>query len=107
MTKQAPAAPSGESTVGATEAETRFSELLARAEQGESFTVTKNGRAVARITPVQPFDRDKARAAAEWIRQRLARGPRVSEEQAQQNWEELKAEIERDRDERVDRWFKS
>jgi prevent-host-death family protein len=94
-------------TVGAYEAKTKFSELIARAEKGESFVVTKNGREVAQIKPPAGFDHEKAREAAEWIRARLAKGPRVSEEQAQKNWEETKANIERDRQERIDRWLKS
>jgi prevent-host-death family protein len=97
-----------ETTVGAYEAKTRFSELIARAQHGESFTVTKNGKAVARITPVMSFDRERARLAGERIRELASRqGPRVSEEKAQRNWEELKADIERDWDERIDRWLKS
>ena len=97
-----------ESRIGAYEAKTKFSELIARAERGESFVVTKNGRPVARITPMATFDRERARRAAERIRARLAaQGPPVSEAEAQRNWEELKAEIERDRSERLDRWLKS
>ena len=95
-------------TVGAYEAKTRFSELIARAEQGESFVVTKNGRPVARITPAVPFDYDKARRAGERILARLmARHARAPEAEAQRQWESLKADIEADRDERVDRWLKS
>jgi prevent-host-death family protein len=99
--------PKAAATVGAYEAKTRFSELIARAEKGESFLVTKNGRPVARIEPAVRFDREKARQAAEWIRTHLAKSPRVSEAESQRNWEELKADIERDLDERVDRWRKS
>lgn len=93
--------------IGAYEAKTKFSELIARAEKGESFTVTKNGRPVARIEPPQEHDRQKAQEAAAWIREHLRRGPRVSEEEAQRNYEEMKANIERDRQERIDRWLKS
>ena len=100
--------PSGPTTVGAYEAKTKFSELIARAEKGESFVVTKNGRPVAEIKPVRAFDREAARHAGERIRARLdAQGPPLSEEEAQRNWEEHKADIERERDERVDRWLKS
>jgi prevent-host-death family protein len=100
--------PSGATTVGAYEAKTKFSELIARAEKGESFVVTKNGRPVARITPVPTFDREKARQAAEKIRALLAaQGPPVSEGEAQRNWEALKADMEREDDERMDRWLKS
>ena len=45
--------PSAPTTVGAYEAKTKFSELIARAEKGESFVVTKNGRPVAEIKPVR------------------------------------------------------
>lgn len=98
-----------ETTISAEEAETRFPELPARAEKGESFTVTRDGRAVARIVQApKEFDREKAKAAGQSILARLdAAGPRVSEEQAQQNWEELKADMERGLDERMDRWSKS
>ena len=41
--------PPAPTTVGAYEAKTKFSELIARAEKGESFVVTKNGRPVAEI----------------------------------------------------------
>ena len=94
--------------IGAYEAKTRFSELIARAEQGESFVITKHGRDVARITPAVPFDRDKATRASQRILARLeARAAGVSEEEAQRQWETLKADIEADRDERADRWLKS
>jgi prevent-host-death family protein len=94
-------------TIGAYEAKTKFSELIARAEKGETFVVTKNGRPVARIAPVATFDRTRARQAGERILARLDRVPRVPEKVAQRNWEELKADIERDREKRVDRWLKS
>jgi prevent-host-death family protein len=95
-------------SIGAYEAKTRFSELIARAERGESFVVTKHGREVARIEPPRAFDREKARRAGERILARLkARATRVSEAQAQREWESLKADIEADRDERADRWLKS
>jgi prevent-host-death family protein len=95
-------------SVGAYEAKTRFSELIARAEQGESFVVTKNGRPVARITPAVPFDRDRARRAVDRIRARLAAGGApVSEREARRQWESLKADVESAHDERVKRWLKS
>src|SRR6266851_29854 len=91
--------------VGAYEAKTRFSELVARAEKGESFLVTRNGRPVARITPVDDVDREGARRAADRLRTLLtAQGPPVSEEEARQNWEDLKRELETEDDERMDQW---
>ena len=49
-------------TVGAFEAKTHLSELLARVEAGEQVTITKHGRPVARLVPVTdaPGTRDWA-----------------------------------------------
>ena len=107
MLERKPGTRSEPTTVGAYEAKTKFSELIARAEKGESFVITKNGRPVARIMPTEQFDRTQARLAGERILARLAAHPPVSEEEAQRNWEELKADMDRELDERVDRWFKS
>jgi prevent-host-death family protein len=99
---------SRETTVGAYEAKTKFSELIARAEKGESFLITKNGRPVARITPTQAFDREKARTAVARMREFLqAQGPPVSEEESQRNYEEMKRELAAEDDERDDRWISS
>ena len=84
--KPNPAAPT---TVGAYEAKTKFSELIARAEKGESFVVTKNGRPVAEIKPVRQFDRrGGAQSGGERILARLDAAPTVSEEEARRNYEE-------------------
>jgi prevent-host-death family protein len=40
-------------TVGAYEVKTHLSGLLKRVEQGESFTITKNGVPVAKLVPLQ------------------------------------------------------
>jgi len=40
-------------TVGAFEAKTHFSALLERAEKGEEITITRRGKAVARIVPLK------------------------------------------------------
>lgn len=39
-------------TVGAFEAKTHLSQLLERVEQGEEITITRRGRAVARLVPM-------------------------------------------------------
>ena len=39
-------------TIGAYEAKTKLSALLDRVERGESLTITRNGRPVARLVPV-------------------------------------------------------
>ena len=58
--------PTGDSAyteIGAFEAKTKLSEILRKVEQGERFTITLRGRAVANLVPVAP-DRSRARAAA-------------------------------------------
>jgi prevent-host-death family protein len=42
-----------ETTVGAYEAKSHFSELLAKVEAGEEFTITRHGMPVARLVPVE------------------------------------------------------
>ncbi len=63
-------------TVGASEAKTHLAQLLDRVEHGESFTVTKRGRAVARLVPVDhPVgDADGAVVALRHARRRARRG---------------------------------
>ncbi len=47
------------------EAKSKLSGLLDEVEGGEEFVITRHGKAVARLTPVQPaLDRAKARQAA-------------------------------------------
>jgi prevent-host-death family protein len=100
--------PSGPTTVGAYEAKTKFSELIARAETGESFVVTKNGKPVARIAPPVEFDREKARKAFEELRRlRELQGPPVSEQESQRNWEEMKRELDAEDDAWDDQWLSS
>ena len=53
--------------IGAFEAKNRLSELLDAAENGEEIMITKHGRPVAKLTPVDNFDRAKAREAADWL----------------------------------------
>lgn len=38
---------------GASDAKARFAELLARAEAGETITIRRHGRAVAKLAPVR------------------------------------------------------
>ena len=45
-------------TVNMHEAKTHFSKLVARVEQGESITIARSGKAVARVVPLE--DRPKA-----------------------------------------------
>jgi len=99
--------PAG-TTIGAYEAKTKFSELIARAEKGESFVVTKNGRPVARIDPIEDVQRlAEARAAGERILARMDARGLVTDEEGQRNWEEIKREMEQEDDEREKRWRSS
>ena len=49
--------------IGAFDAKTKLSEILRKVEQGERFTITRRGRAVANLVPVAP-DRSRAKVAA-------------------------------------------
>lgn len=46
-------------TVGIFEAKTHLSSLLERVERGEEITITRHGRAIARLTPVGAVSRDQ------------------------------------------------
>jgi len=55
--------------IGAYEARTHFSELLARVTKGETITVTKHGVPVAKLAPVSAVDpTEDARRAVEEMR---------------------------------------
>jgi prevent-host-death family protein len=55
--------------IGAFEAKNRLSELLEAAENGEEVMITKHGHPVAKLVPVDNFDRAKAREAIEWLKE--------------------------------------
>lgn len=56
-------------TIGAFEAKNRLSELLQAVENGEEVTITRHGRPVARLVPVDQFDRAKVREALECLKE--------------------------------------
>lgn len=56
-------------TIGAFEAKNRLSELLQVVENGEEVTITRHGRPVARLVPVDQSDRAKVREAIEWLKE--------------------------------------
>lgn len=74
-----PAAETGYTEIGAFDAKTRLSEILRKVEQGERFTITRRGRAVADVVPSQ--NRDKERLA-EAVRQ-LRAMPKITEVSAE------------------------
>jgi prevent-host-death family protein len=56
--------------IGAFEAKNTLSALLDRVEKGEEIIITRRGTPVAKLVPARPgFDREKARAAAEGLRE--------------------------------------
>ena len=56
--------------VGIFDARNTFSALIELAEKGEEITITRHGKAVARLVPVlAPRDVEKARAAVAAIRE--------------------------------------
>ncbi len=54
--------------IGAFDAKTRWSELLARAAKGESFLITKHGEPMARLVPEDSRRQEAVSAAAERLR---------------------------------------
>lgn len=65
-------------SIGAYEAKTHLPRLLDRVVRGESLTITRHGRPVARLVPVENDDRDRARQAARRILERRGRLKRTS-----------------------------
>ena len=55
--------------IGAYEAKTHLPRLLDRVAQGESLTITRHGKPVARLIPI-PGDRERAKKAAARIVER-------------------------------------
>jgi prevent-host-death family protein len=72
--------------IGELEAKNEFGQLLDMVERGQEITITRQGRQVARLVPVERgFSREEAHAAAHQIREqaeRLKLGPF--------NWDEWK-----------------
>jgi len=56
--------------VGTLEARNSLSALIERVEKGEEITITRHGKAVARLVPALSGDERKAKAreAADWLR---------------------------------------
>ena len=65
-------------SIGAYEAKTRLPKLLERVSRGESLTITRRGRPVARLVPVEDDERKRAKRAAARIIERRRRLPRAS-----------------------------
>jgi prevent-host-death family protein len=62
------------SDVGAFEAKTHFAQLLQRVERGEEITITRRGKAVARLVPAAARpDKEAALATFRRLRERARR----------------------------------
>ena len=55
--------------VGAYEAKTHLPALLERVARGERFTITKHGRPIARLVPVERAGPDRRREAIERLKE--------------------------------------
>ena len=65
-------------SIGAYEAKTHLPRLLERVIRGESLTITRHGRPVARLVPVEDDDRSRALRASRRIHERRSRLARLS-----------------------------
>jgi prevent-host-death family protein len=54
--------------IGAYEAKTHLPALLERVARGEEFTITKHGRPIARLVPVERTGPDRRREAIERLK---------------------------------------
>ncbi len=52
---------STETTIGAYEAKSHFSQLLERVEAGEQITITRHGTPIAQLVPVRPASSPESR----------------------------------------------
>lgn len=55
--------------IGAYEAKTHLPALLERVARGEQFTITKHGRAIARLVPVARVGPDRRREAIKRLKE--------------------------------------
>jgi len=69
------------STVSAYEAKTHLPRLLRAAERGETVIITRHGKPVAQLGPVQDRRREEILAAIERIKRARAKRPRVTVEE--------------------------
>ncbi|MGH7094507.1 MAG: type II toxin-antitoxin system Phd/YefM family antitoxin [Stellaceae bacterium] len=55
--------------VGAYEAKTHLPALLERVKRGEEITITKHGRAIARLVPIEGASAEKRQAAIDRLKE--------------------------------------
>jgi prevent-host-death family protein len=68
-------------TISAYEAKTHLPRLLRAAERGETVIITRHGKPVAQLGPVQDRRREEILAAIERIKRARALRPRVTVEE--------------------------
>ena len=69
-------------SIGAIDIETRLSELLERTAHGETFEITKNGRAVGKLVPPDVArDRQASAAAVQRLKQMAGFGGKMRREE--------------------------
>ena len=66
------------STIAAYDAKTKFAELLDRIERGETVVITRHGRPVARLTPIEDARREEVAATVARLKARQRTSPAVS-----------------------------
>lgn len=69
------------STVSAYDAKTHLPRLLRAAERGETVIITRHGKPVAQLGPVQDRRREEILAAIERMKRARAKRPRVTVEE--------------------------
>ena len=69
------------STVSAYEAKTHLPRLLRAAERGETMIITRHGKPVAQLGPVEDRRREDVAAVIERMKRARARRPRVTVEE--------------------------
>ena len=69
------------STVGAYEAKTHLPRLLRAAERGETVIITRHGKPVAQLGPVQDRRQEEIAATIERMMRARAKRPRVTVEE--------------------------
>jgi prevent-host-death family protein len=65
------------STVSAYEAKTHLPRLIKAVEGGETIVITRHGKPVARLVPIEPGDRGDVAAAIERLKALRRRMPRI------------------------------
>ena len=64
-------------TIGAFEAKTHLAALLERVSRGERFTITRHGKPIARLEPVEQREPERVRTAIKRM-QELASGLKLA-----------------------------